>query len=692
MAVTAQRLSLEEIECQINEAVRGVQHASKSSTKYHLLEVYLSELLNVTEADIYCAHISKAGNVRPRLGQSANSLRASKLVLLASLPAHEPMIRLLEQLRRYLEERSTSGVEGAVAEALVLVRNDDSWRVHAIVIPETGYSTPIYDAFSKRVDVLVESYVPMLRKLDSGSLHELSFEVIEDRNIAIDELPFRNHPCAFLVREQWDDDGLQTTFHLHVQFPSRADPKRTLTHDVGEVKIIERAMRAGPTRLRTLSFKSLNEVYCSLGQNYSYYENIKQLPADIEQALLTGLRDAVYNSTITLEFESEYGFTASLARSGQAARALKDAPNLFTKHRQTRNDTVRTIEYHARVGGSNLSVKFEFDDEGQLPGRINAVIGYNGVGKTQLLANLAVVATVDLERRRDVAPEYGELVNSERTRFSSVIAISYSAFDTFTLPADLWTGESAEIAAEKAGATGEVVGYAYCGLRLAGQGPGTRRRLKSIDKVTDDFMMALKRARSLEKQAIFRDAWQLIRSEPSFARLGVDTGDRDALTREGFEQLSAGHKIVLNIVAQVISRASPGSLVLIDEPECHLHPSLLSALIRSLSQILSRLDSHAIIATHSPVILQEIPSRFVKIIQRYGDTGRVVEPNSETFGENVGFLTNNVFHLDSSRTDFHSILERLATKLTMDEMEDLFQDGMSAQARAYVLSLKRTRG
>lgn len=47
--------------------------------------------------------------------------------------------------------------------------------------------------------------------------------------------------------------------------------------------------------------------------------------------------------------------------------------------------------------------------------------------------------------------------------------------------------------------------------------------------------------------------------------------------------------------------------MLIDEPEGHLHPPLLSAFVRALSELLVNRNGVAIIATHSPVVLQEVP-------------------------------------------------------------------------------------
>jgi hypothetical protein len=92
-------------------------------------------------------------------------------------------------------------------------------------------------------------------------------------------------------------------------------------------------------------------------------------------------------------------------------------------------------------------------------------------------------------------------------------------------------------------------------------------------------------------------------------------------------------------------------------------------------------------ATHSPVVLQETPSRFVQIIRRNGPKNHIMAPQIETFGENVGTITHEVFNLDSSKTDFHDVLATLAMERSLNQIEDLFGGPLGFQARSYLLSL-----
>jgi predicted ATP-dependent endonuclease of OLD family len=86
------------------------------------------------------------------------------------------------------------------------------------------------------------------------------------------------------------------------------------------------------------------------------------------------------------------------------------------------------------------------------------------------------------------------------------------------------------------------------------------------------------------------------------------------IARELFGALSTGHKIVLLTITRLVETVDERSIVLFDEPEAHLHPPLLSALIRALSELLISRNGVAIVATHSPVVLQEVPRTCVSIL------------------------------------------------------------------------------
>lgn len=122
--------------------------------------------------------------------------------------------------------------------------------------------------------------------------------------------------------------------------------------------------------------------------------------------------------------------------------------------------------------------------------------------------------------------------------------------------------------------------------------------------------------------------------------------------------MSSGHAIILLTITKLVEKVDEKTLVLMDEPESHLHPPLLSAFTRALADLLTNRNGVAIIATHSPVILQEVPRDCVWKLRRNGLVANADRPENETFAENVGVLTREVFQLEVTKSGFHDLLAR----------------------------------
>lgn len=502
----------------------------------------------------------------------------------------------------------------------------------------------------------------------------MRFRVLEDAS----KRPAKNFPVLDLRKDTWDDFGFKTLFHAKYW---RAE---TDVIDLGTVKILQLGQENGYTKIPG-RFHELSEEFCSLGQDVEYYQKLRSLPRKEHEPLLRGLRDAVFSRLVRAKFEQERGFKDSLLRSTTATSALEIAPSFFSSEQPIPSE-LGELHFKTSVGGTSFVVSFDFTGDSRLPARVNTVIGYNGSGKTQLLANLAMVAVTSATSKsaRRIQSKYGEFVESAHS-FGAVIAISYSAFDTFEVP-----GENAE-ERKRVAKESELLGYVYCGLRDLESKKSKNSRLKSFSDIADDFEKTLEVIESRKRRQLFFDILAPIALEPSLQRLGF-VAQLDKSSEEWvalFCSLSSGHKIVLSIVANLAAYLQRRSLVLIDEPEAHLHPPLLAALLKSIRSALQRRDSYAVIATHSPVAIQETPARFVRILRRFGETTSVKTPSSETFGENIGILTRDVFDLNSSETDYHDVLERLAADLTADEVEELFGHRLSFQARSYITSIRQ---
>jgi ABC-type multidrug transport system ATPase subunit len=165
--------------------------------------------------------------------------------------------------------------------------------------------------------------------------------------------------------------------------------------------------------------------------------------------------------------------------------------------------------------------------------------------------------------------------------------------------------------------------------------------------------------------------------------LELSRADAQSTAAVLMSRMSSGHAVVLLTITKLVAMVEEKTLVLLDEPESHLHPPLLSAFLRALSELLYDRNGVAIIATHSPVVLQEIPTLCAWKINRSRLVLDAKRPEIQTFGENVGVLTREVFGLEVRKSGFHSLLDAsVQNGGTFDQImsEFSYQLGFEAQA------------
>ncbi|WP_215196105.1 AAA family ATPase, partial [Escherichia coli] len=132
--------------------------------------------------------------------------------------------------------------------------------------------------------------------------------------------------------------------------------------------------------------------------------------------------------------------------------------------------------------------------------------------------------------------------------------------------------------------------------------------------------------------------------------------------------LSSGQLSFLVSMFSLISTIESNSLILIEEPENFLHPSLLTHFINSLTHILRDTNSIAIMATHSALVLREIPSAQITILHRRDNITNYKTPNIETFGADTHQIMIDIFGDLYSNAIFREELSNIAKNKTIDEL------------------------
>lgn len=145
--------------------------------------------------------------------------------------------------------------------------------------------------------------------------------------------------------------------------------------------------------------------------------------------------------------------------------------------------------------------------------------------------------------------------------------------------------------------------------------------------------------------------------------------------------LSSGELSFLKFAAQASLHIENGSLLLLDEPETHLHPNFISRFVALLDSLLESTGSAAIIATHSAYFVREVFREQVTVLSANSE-GMVLaqRPTLRTFGADVGAISYFVFGEDELSKLASEVEDRLiARKLSWPEVYELYKDELSLE-------------
>ena len=425
-----------------------------------------------------------------------------------------------------------------------------------------------------------------------------------------------------------------------------------------------------------------------LGQDADYYEEIGKLDPETAEELLASLNDIVADEELYQRARDERVTGTSLMR-------FVNERTIVGQFRRILAGGARLTDYTFRYRGpaqidpefDPVTLVFEAEPYSRPPSNIQVIIGRNGVGKSHLLNAMsrALVEMEDVDKNGQFIDDGDELGAELESPFANIVSLTFSAFDDFPL-----------IRKTKNATKG--VRYTNVGLRKRIRQTDDRGSLEWItltqqpDELTEDFIASAKAcATGQQRRERWRRALRTLESDPIFEEADVTALldlDLDSLGRSAgrlFRSLSSGHKIVLLTITKLVESVEERTLVLMDEPEAHLHPPLLAALIRAVSDLLINRNGVAIVATHSPVVLQEAPRSCVWKLRRHGGGATIERPEIETFAENVGRLTHEVFRLEVTRSGFYKMIaEAIGTRDDFEDVIAKFDGEVGLEGRALI--------
>ena len=515
----------------------------------------------------------------------------------------------------------------------------------------------------------------------------MSFIVIDNPIIVEKDIIKKIKPnTCILSFTNWNDYNYYTSFNLYYY-----DLDSQL-HNIGRVKIgnINMTENKGNKKSSIINyipkiFYNLNPEFFSLGEDENYYIEVKNLKI---KNIVTSLNDIVNMS------------------ASEAKKYKKLAVYKHSILRHTTEDNIRTIYSQALLGeikpldyeftyttnDNNTKLEINVNPSSLIPTNIHAIIGRNGSGKTRLLSGIAN----SLTKTKDKFSLKGKInFKNKDYRFVNLIVVAFSVFDNF-IPI-----KSKDIKSN--------IKYEYIGLKEFNVQQNDNKNndeqkisqnicFRDIKDLEEDFINTLS---DCLKNNATKELWldsikTLENADGNFAGIGLSNYcikySNGNTLRKHFKILSSGHKIILYTITKLVLLTRDKTLILIDEPENHLHPPLLSAYIRVLSNLLKKKNAVSVIATHSPIILQEIPKSCVNLIRKIDESHVCIgHLDNETFGENVGTLTREVFGYDIQKSGFYTLLESELQDTTYTEFLKKANKQLGSEANLYARMIDKNR-
>lgn len=507
---------------------------------------------------------------------------------------------------------------------------DDETRPKYLVAPIVG---------GVRVGDIPSNQIPFLVvKHPSGYSHKLSSF----------ERPGR-YPSFVLVADGWRDGYAHVQFNLFY-FHTERD-----YDSYGLVKIIKRESEMECSEEHHYyvkddglpnDFLRLPVEFCSLGQDERYYRNIKSRFGDSYESVFMALNDAAVFPQIDDAFRNTKYYSC-LIRENEAERLIREA-QLILQGRNVADRYRFKYRFHPIYAENDVEFEFNFRDKTRLlPRRIYAVIGKNGVGKTLFVSQLPL----------DLSNKDSDAFSPAKPILSKVISIANSTFDNF----------------KKAENTAKL-NYFHFGLTKSvggGQIPKTK------DDFTAELLAATKKIRlygridHLKKvlnKIVFTEAIDelfVTVSKNDREVLDIDTSKINKLLRT----MSSGESTMLYLFMCLEADIRYDSLILLDEPETHFHPDAIAELLNALDDMLEEYQSCCVMVTHSPLLIRELTSDCVYVMERDGKTVILRKPGVETIGSGLNTITDDIFGSRSVQRNYKKRISELARDYSYEEIK-----------------------
>lgn len=528
-----------------------------------------------------------------------------------------------------------------------------------------------------------------------SAIEASSFEIIENV-VSFKKLDdFIN--CIDIGFDQWDDYGYRQTMLVYIwreQISFRINP---MTDEI---------------RLYLLGYKEKPKdiEVCSIGSNHYYNFLKKYLTFDVRKEWFAKTNDLAFDLNELNGFAQYYAdYEDPEAKSKRIRPVQGKAHNFFNSSflRSTSIKEIKDVFHPLTLSGTDLSeadteyskfiikrsiddkidkIEYEFyedtDSKGKLifhkrkksylPMNVYGIVGGNGSGKSYKLEEI-------IKRHVNNDNNFSQIIHFSLSPFDNVIEVNNKKLT------DVYLDEEGNILYEKVGFVSvetplietvinkldllkleEIKNFFVNKYRnnegkqlLDDNNKLIENKIHEIN-IGDSFRwyiqsLLLDLIASEEKLELWGKALGYFSFEPwaqdirgAFCDRTIELSDFKKISK-----LSSGQATILLYLTKLVFCVNQGSLVIFDEPETFMHPPMIKSFIRAISEIVNKVGAFCLVATHSPVVIQEIPHCNVYKLNSNHNISSIIY---KTYGQNLDALYKNIYGVELQNTGYNSLL------------------------------------
>ncbi|WP_079858556.1 AAA family ATPase [Vibrio parahaemolyticus] len=520
-------------------------------------------------------------------------------------------------------------------------------------------------------------------------------------------------------REPWNDYGYIVKFNLY--YVSNNEKYKIgalrflIDGEVDTYKSLSELSENKEDSIIDITSELDNVNGVSIGIKIDYYRKLRiLLDGDNRKIsyILRKIKDASFNYRYEDSYSRYDGYDSTILREGPTVQSILTKGYSIAIGSYSRNEVV---SFSINSDSINIEpVEFNFNTSREIgKTNINLIIGKNGSGKTHILHKLSARIS-GLEE-----------VDEQLPFFHKLIVSAYSPFESFLTKEQLLNQIDEKKGIKKKKKNNRyleqrdlaVNKYTYIGFKNKKgefdiQWPrevSVNSIIKIMDLDWDDLWIETNESRL----KILFDTLSLSINFDDIAVKCKNKDDNDyfILTEDNYREyrnkkenfikedglfflkdgepvkLSSGQEIFSYMIPTIVAEIEEESLLIIDEPELYLHPTLEVGLIHMLKNLLKRTKSYAVIATHSSVIAREVSKDGIAILRRESANHTVVtRPNIQTYGETLEVIMGEAFDDYYYPKPFQIEIDQITKNINTNDFLSQYSTLLGDEALAYTLS------